>query len=85
MEIINLVILGLGVIEGLVLCIEMHRRNELLRANNLLIDTMQKVKELEDRRKATGTFSDPLGDMYRKNTKGLYRPVKPYRGDEEDV
>lgn len=36
------------------------------------------------RRDVYGTFKDPLGDAYRKNTKGLYTPIKPYRGDDTE-
>lgn len=95
MEIIGLIILGLGLLEGLVLCVEMHKRNALLRANNLLIDTIQKAKELDDnaRRKVDGTFGNPLQDGYRKNKRGQYVPIKPNNnpyairpslGDDED-
>lgn len=93
MEII--IVLSIGLIEGLVLCIEMHRRNELIRMNNLLIDTMQKAKELEEnsRRKVEGTFGNPMQDGYRRNDKGQYTPIKPNGnpyairprlGDDED-
>lgn len=34
------------------------------------------------RRDVYGTFRDSLGDAYRKNNKGLYRPIKPNRGDD---
>lgn len=88
MEIVIAVILGIGALEGLFLCVGMHTRNRLLKENNLLIDTLQKAKELEEnaRRKVTGSFQDPLGEKYRKNpTTGLYRPIKPYRGDDDDV
>lgn len=85
------IILSLGLIEGLVICIEMIKRNRLLKANNLLIDTMNKAQELEDRRKRReieGTFQNPLGDTYRKNTKGQLRPIIPRAkmldGDEDD-
>ena len=29
------------------------------------------------RREVYGTFKSPLGDSYRRNTKGLYVPIQP--------
>ena len=44
-------------------------------------------KEHINRREIKGTFSNPLGDSYRKNN-GLYVPIKPgstmLDGDEDD-
>ena len=55
----------------------------------LILYNLRGSKEKEEkqnpRREVSGVFKDPLGDKYRKNIRGLYRPVKPYRGDEEDV
>ena len=89
------IMLVIGAIEGLVICIEMHRRNTLLKENTILIDTMNKAKELEKktRRDIEGTFQNPLQDGYRKNDKGQYTPIKPngnpyairpHLGDDED-
>lgn len=40
------------------------------------------------RREITGTFGNPLGDNYRRNTRGQLVPIKPNSkmldGDEED-
>lgn len=85
MEIALGIMLGIGLVEGAFLCFEVWERNELLKANNLLIDTMNKAQELEkkSRRQTDGTFSDPLGDRYRKNKDGLYRPIKPFKFKEE--
>jgi len=44
----------------------------------------EEVKKENPRREITGAFKDPLGDRYRKNTNGLYRPVIPYREEDED-
>lgn len=51
-------------------------------------------KELEEegastsRREVYGTFKTPLGDSYRRNTKGLYVPIQPNSkmldGDDEE-
>lgn len=97
MEIIKLVLLGLGLIEGLVICYEQHWRNRLLKWNNSLIDIMNKAQELEKGKKARrdieGTFKNAMQDGYRKNDKGQYVPVKPnsnpyairpHLGDDED-
>lgn len=91
MEIIGII----GLIEGFLLLIEMHRRNTLLKWNNAFIDTLNKAQELEKktRRDIDGTFGNPLQDGYRKNTKGQYTPVRPngnpyairpHLGDDED-
>lgn len=85
MEIVGLVILGIGVLEGLVLCIEMHKRNNLLKWNNSLIHVLEEAQKLgkeqeldkNPRRNVEGTFSNPLQDGYRKNKKGQYVPIKP--------
>ncbi len=40
------------------------------------------------RREVHGTFKTPLGDSYRKNTRGLYVPIQPNSkmldGDDEE-
>ena len=53
----------------------------------LIILELKKKKEVKvnPRREITGMFKDPLGDKYRKNKEGLYTPIRPSRGDEEDV
>ena len=53
----------------------------------LIILELKKKKEVKvnPRRELTGMFKDPLGDKYRKNGEGLYTPIRPSRGDEEDV
>ena len=56
----------------------------------LLLYKKEDVKESErtSRRDVYGTFKDPLGDSYRKNTKGQYVPVQPNSkmldGDDEE-
>lgn len=75
--------MAIGVIEGAILCVEMIKRNILIKKNNLLIDSLQKAGELREkvdkkpRREVEGAFKNPLQDGYRKNKKGLYTPVKP--------
>ncbi len=62
-----------------------------------LILAKKEEKEVEpahiSRREIHGTFKDPLDSPYRKNSKGLYVPIKPsgreynprpHLGDEED-
>lgn len=80
MEILNILI-GIGLVEGLFICYTQYKRNALLKSNNLLIDTLNKAQELEKktRRDVEGTFHNPLQDGYRKNSQGLYEPVKPTR------
>lgn len=85
----------LGLIEGLILIIEMHRRNRFIKENNLLIDTMNKAKELDKktRRDIEGTFRNTMQDGYRINNRGQFTPIKPngnpyairpHLGDDED-
>ena len=54
---------------------------------------MKKDEEKErgvhtSRREVYGTFQNPLGDSYRKNSKSQYVPIRPYSkmldGDEKD-
>jgi hypothetical protein len=79
MEIVKIVVFVIGAIEGLFLCIETHRRNNLLLWNNTLIDTIKTAQELEkkSRRDTEGRFGNPMQDGYRKNDKGQYTPIKP--------
>ena len=54
----------------------------------LKFDEKEEKKGATDRRKINGDFKNPLGDSYRKNTKGHLVPIKPNSkmldGDEED-
>jgi len=50
-----------------------------------LSNKKEEKAEANPRREITGTFKDPLGDKYRHNAVGLYKPVRPRRGDEDDV
>lgn len=68
MEIAILIVLVVIAVEGYYIC----SRKQI----------EEKVKT--DRREIKGTFSDPLGDKYRKNNVGLYRPVRPNREEDDD-
>lgn len=69
------------VLEGFFICLKQDERNDLLKK-----EMQEDEKDVcVSRRKTNGVFRNPLGDGYRKNSKGLYEPIKPNRmGDDED-
>lgn len=63
-------------LEGLYICIKLSIEKE-------------KEQKADDRRKVVGEFKNPLGDTYRKNTRGHLVPIRPHSKmidgvDEED-
>lgn len=63
-------------LEGLYICINLTAKKE-------------KEQKIDDRRKIVGEFKNPLGDTYRKNTKGHLVPIRPHSkmidgSDEKD-
>jgi len=50
----------------------------------LLLYRKEQVEKVQSRRETYGVFANPLADKYRKNSDGLYRPVRPYRGDDKE-
>lgn len=75
MEIVKVLVLFIIAIEGALL---LYKKEEV------------KESERTTRRDVYGTFKDPLGDSYRKNTRGHYVPIKPGEkmleglGDDEE-
>lgn len=99
MEIIICILLILGLIEGAYICYQQKERNDLIKAEGVTgkllkeLDELERVKHGDSNNNATrrdiyGTFQNPLGDSYRKNTNHQYVPIKPYSkmldGDDED-
>ncbi len=76
MEIIEILILIIIAIEGALLIYDKD------------VTTLPLIKKKSSRREVYGTFQNPLGDTYRKNSRKQYVPIKPNSkmldGDEED-
>lgn len=73
MEIIEIFLLTLIAIEGALILLHKEDAEE---------------ERINRRREIYGTFKNPLGDTYRKNTRGQLVPINPHGkmidGDEEE-
>ena len=72
MEIIIAITLLIIALEGLYICTQLEKKEE--------------VMPKETRRTVRGDFGNPLADTYRKNSKGQLKPIKPgaiMLGDDE--
>lgn len=90
MEIVNFILLGILVIEELYICKLLKTTDELSKQNKMVDELLERIRKLEykeeeepeeekedARKRVYGTFQNPLGDTYRKNTRNQYVPIKP--------
>lgn len=71
---------------GLVICDTKEKTKEALKKE--IKEEMEVEGARTTRRDVYGTFKTPLGDSYRRNTRGLYVPIQPNSkmldGDDEE-